>query len=66
MVNTAFLVWSLNVDCPKCGNENDISNNDDDQVVSNAIFHNNWDALKGYEVACCMCGHDFIMDEIEY
>jgi hypothetical protein len=66
MSNTAYLDWSLNIDCPKCGNENDISAPDDDAIVSNAIFHNNWDALKGFDVVCNMCGHDFVVDCVEY
>ena len=66
MENKALLDWSLNIDCPKCGNENDISRNDDDNIISNAIFNNKWDELKGYEAKCYMCGHDFIVDEVEY
>lgn len=66
MVNTAYLSWSVDVDCPKCGESNDLSKSDDDKVVANAIFHNNWDALKGFEVICESCKHAFILDAVEY
>lgn len=65
-MTTAYLDWSLDVECPKCGETTDLSANDDDAVVSGAIFHNNWDALKGFEVTCENCGHEFKLDEVEY
>ena len=65
-MNTAYLDWSLHVECPKCHEETDISANDDDSVVTNAIFHNVWDNLKGYEVTCPHCKHEFELDNVEY
>lgn len=63
---TAYLNWSLEVDCPKCEETTDLSDADDDGVYGNAIFNNNWDALKGTEATCSKCGHEFKISEVVY
>ena len=63
---TAYLSWSLDIDCPKCNESIDLSDDDDDNVVSGAIFHNNWDALDGHEVTCKHCAHEFKVKTVEY
>jgi ribosomal protein S27E len=62
----ANLSWSMDVECPKCDNYFDLVDNDDDGVVATAIFSNNWDALKEFEVTCPECGHEFEIDGVEY
>ena len=66
MKNIAYLDWSLGIECPNCTVENNLADNDDDQIVSSAIFHHNWDALKGFEVTCKFCNHEFKLDGVEY
>lgn len=62
----AWLDWSLDIQCPKCGEYTDLADGDDDSVYSSAVFNNNWDAVKGHEVTCRHCEHEFILDEIRY
>jgi hypothetical protein len=64
-MNKAQLDWQLDVQCPKCEEYIDLTKNDDDCIVSSAIFNNNWDALKGFDVTC-KCGHEFQLDGVEY
>ena len=67
MANTATLWWSLWVDCPKCGKENDLSDADDEHWLSTRIFTNRWPEVKGHECTCAECGHEFILDGgVEY
>ena len=65
---TAYLDWSLNVECPECGENVDLaeSPNDDDGCFSGPIFSNNWDHLENAEVCCPECAHSFEIDEVVY
>ncbi len=65
---TAYLEWSLNVECPKCKEDNDLSSGDHDpeNEAGKAIFSNAWDDLKGHAVVCEHCGHEFKIDEVEH
>ena len=67
-MTTAYLDWALNVECPKCNDDNDLSDSEHDpeNTVSRAIFCGQWDDLKGFEVTCEHCGHEFKLDEVEY
>ena len=62
----AILSWHLFTDCPKCGDQIDLSSpeNDSEGYVPTCIFSNAWDNLKGHEVECA-CGHTFEI-EVEY
>jgi len=62
----ATLRWSLDMECPKCKTDIDLSINDDDCVYSMAIFNNKWDDLVGEEIVCEKCGHVFLLDGIFY
>ena len=64
----ATLYWSLDVDCPKCGNCNDLarSTHDGENEIAKHIFTNDWDKLKGWEVECDHCAHRFTIDKVEY
>ena len=66
-MTTAYLDWSLDVECPKCSEDNTISDSEHDpeHAVSKAIFTNAWDDLKGFEVTCKHCSHEFKLDEVE-
>ena len=65
---TATLYWSLDVDCPKCGESNDLSrqHHNEDYQISKAIFGNRWDDLAGRETTCEHCDHEFELEKVEY
>lgn len=62
----ATLSWSLDVECPLCHLNNDLSNDDDDGIVAKAIFNNRWDDLVGEIFTCQECGAEFKLSEVEY
>jgi hypothetical protein len=64
----AQLDWSLNVECPKCKEDNDLATgrHDPENSIGNAIFTNARDKLAGWEVTCEHCGHDFTIKGVEY
>ena len=62
----ASLHYRLWAKCPKCNEDFDLVDQDEDHVVSTAIFSNKWDGLKGYETYCPKCKHEFQIKEIEY
>jgi hypothetical protein len=65
---TATLDWSLSVDCPKCGESNDLARaqHDTEHNIAQAIFTNDWDKLHDLEVTCEYCRHEFQIDRVEY
>ena len=63
---TARLYWSLYVDCPKCGETFDLADHDDEYTCAKAVFTNQWDLLKGREVTCPKCDHEFKLEKVEY
>lgn len=65
-MNTACVEWSLEIKCPYCNTEFDLSDDDSDGVYANAIFNNNWDSLHGNGVSCIECGREFAIDSVEY
>jgi ribosomal protein S27E len=66
--NIAYVDWSLHVDCPACGESNDLAHpeHDTENDIARHIFSNNWERLKGWEVTCGSCNHEFTLDSIEY
>lgn len=64
----ALLNWSLNIDCPNCDTSNDLASGDHDSEnsIAKKIFNNDWDKLKGFEITCEHCKHEFTIDEVEY
>lgn len=65
-VPLAILSWSLDVECPKCRADIDLTDIDDEGYVSMAIFNNKWDDLEGLEVECPECEHEFMISGVEY
>ena len=65
---TAYLQWSLTVDCPKCNHSNDLATGDHDceHTIVRHIFTNAWDKLDGWEVTCEGCGHEFTIERVVY
>jgi hypothetical protein len=66
MANTAYLDYSVEIQCPVCHQFNNLADSDDDHIVSAAIFNNKWDTLEGHEVECSHCHHEFKIDSVEY
>lgn len=62
----ATLSWSLDVECPYCGHEVDLSDNDDESVYAKAIFNNDWDKLKDTVVTCPKCATQYKIREVIY
>lgn len=64
----AYLEWSLNVECPKCKESNDLAHpeHDSEHSIAKHIFANDWDKLQGWEVTCLHCGHEFTIDSAQY
>jgi ssDNA-binding Zn-finger/Zn-ribbon topoisomerase 1 len=62
---TAQLRWSLDVECPKCEGEVDLSEGDDG-TYSVPIFNNKWDDLEGEHAVCPHCDHEFRIKKVEY
>ena len=58
------------VECPKCGEDIDLIENDceNDYIVSNAIYQYTTESCTdmGIECECPECGHEFILDSVEY
>lgn len=65
---TASLDWSLYVDCPKCEWANDLADpqHDTEHDIARHTFSNAWDKLRGWEVKCDGCGHEFKIEKVEY
>jgi hypothetical protein len=66
--NTALLDWSLYVDCPNCELSNNLASakHDAEYDIARRIFTNDWDKLAGWEVTCEGCGHEFLLDGVQY
>jgi uncharacterized Zn-finger protein len=60
-------MYQFLIDCPYCGEENDLaeSDHDDDGVYSRPIFNNSWCDLVGEEVECKHCGNSFKISSVE-
>jgi len=68
-MNTAFLDWSLDVECPHCKEEVDLvkyESDSGDNDIALRIFGNRWDDLAGYDIECPHCHNDFQIDKVEY
>lgn len=63
---TAQLYWKVLVNCPYCGDQFDLSEQDEDNWLSTRIFTNQWEKLEGAEVFCPRCSHEFEIDKVEY
>jgi predicted RNA-binding Zn-ribbon protein involved in translation (DUF1610 family) len=66
MSNIAYLEWSLHVECPSCGEEFDLCDQDFENAFGQAIFTNKWNDLIGEEVTCDHCGYEFELDEVQH
>ena len=58
--------WSLDVHCPKCDREIDLTDQDDDGYFSGHLFNNAWSELEGATVYCEDCDDEFLLSGVEY
>ncbi len=65
---TILLDYTLIVQCPKCGEEFDIVEQDSNREsdIAKLIFNNKWDETDGHSVQCTHCGHQFLTGKVEY
>lgn len=63
----ASLNYDLYVDCPKCKNDFDlIEKNDDDKRMSGPLFLSKWEELEDLDVVCDHCDHEFQIKKVIY
>ena len=58
--------YSMSIECPECRYQIDLIKQDTDNCFSECIFNNRWDDVKGVEVYCNACEHEFKCDGVEY
>ncbi|HHL33862.1 MAG TPA: hypothetical protein ENJ30_05800 [Desulfobulbaceae bacterium] len=59
--------YSLDIDCPYCGAELDLSDQDDENGrFSSPIFNNRWEDLVGDSVKCPDCAKEFIISNVGF
>jgi len=62
-----LVCYSLDIDCPYCGAELDLSDQDDgDGFFSSPIFNNRWEDLVGETVNCPDCEKEFIIENVGF
>ena len=66
MVLKAQFRYSLDVKCPKCKDDIDLLDQDEDGCFTTPIFTNQWDELEGEMVICPICDHEFTIDGVDY
>lgn len=62
----AILSWHLFIDCPECKEHVDLADLHSDYGLAQKVFNNKWGDLKGCDVQCPECGHEFKLDGVEY
>ena len=62
----AILSWHLFMNCPKCNESIDLSDQDDEYCYSAPLFSNRWEDIEGETTFCPKCKAEFIIDKIEY
>lgn len=67
-MTTAYLDYSLDVECPSCEAIIDLTSehHDGEYYLATKIFTNKWDEVKGFEITCEHCGYQFKLDGVEY
>ena len=56
------------IECPNCKEDIDLASGDydDENFIASAIFSNRWDDLRGHEITCEKCNHEFELESVEY
>ena len=58
--------YSLEIDCPYCNAELDLSDQDENRCFSGPIFNNRSDDLVGEIVNCPDCRKEFIIENVGF
>jgi hypothetical protein len=59
------LSYTLDIECPSCSKEIDLTDQDCEGHYTTPIFNNRWDDLKGDIVQCDYCDHEFEITGVE-
>lgn len=63
---SAYLQYEIEVKCPHCEKCFDlIDTHNDVSVITDAIFNNKWDGLKGFIAVCDYCDEEFKIKSVE-
>ena len=62
----ARLIAALLVECPACGEDFDLFDEDDDYRFQKPIFNNDWGALRGIEITCPSCGNRIEIEKVTW
>lgn len=68
-MTTAYLDWSLDIECPHCKEDVDLvkyESDSGDNSIAGLIFTNRWSELEGWDVECPHCHNDFKIEKVEY
>lgn len=57
--------FSLDIVCPYCKHDIDLSYHDDDHIYTGTIFNNRWDDLINEEIECPKCDKIFVILSVE-
>ncbi|HIP39451.1 MAG TPA: hypothetical protein EYG88_08750 [Desulfocapsa sulfexigens] len=61
-----IVAYSLEIDCPYCNAELDLSDHDKNRCFSGPIFNNRSDDLVGETVNCPDCEKEFIIENVGF
>ena len=61
-----LIKYGLEIDCPNCGSELDLSDHDEDQRFSGPIFNHRWEEVEGKSVFCPDCDKDFTISNVHF
>jgi len=64
--STVRFDFSMMIECPHCGEDIDLVDEEEDGEYSRPIFNNDWNNLRGELVFCPECGKEFAIDCVEY
>lgn len=60
--------YSVHITCSKCGAYFDVIEQDDNGVITEAMFHNTDESCTNMniDVVCPECYHEMVLDRLEY
>lgn len=64
-MSSVFIYYTLTAECPECGDDADLTDQDYEAAYTAPIFENRWDDLKGETIECPNCEHEFTISGVE-
>lgn len=58
------ITYSLDIECPYCGADIDLCDQDDEGFLSRPVFNNRWEDLEGKAVTCPDCDKTFKISSV--